>query len=641
MAYLNICGFETGDLSEIHSVSGTGAYSIQSTIKRTGSYAARVNPASTAYIGLQFGGLASTGAATTLGALATTYLTVYFRIESNPATLREIIHFANLSGGSNRVCEVHLTTTGTLKIQGATASSETAALSTGVWYRLDIKAVQSGTCELAVDGGTPVTCTGRANTTNYVLIGLPGGGDTTADLLFDDIAISNTAYPGAGQVNILKPVGTFATGSFTASGAATQHEAVDEVPHDSDTTYIVATANGNNLIEMEDAATGGVSGAIGAVKAMMIARFGAASNTATLYIHSPNYQGTSAITLTGSYATYALIKDSDSSGTSWTSSTVDAIRLSAEKRTTTDAMRCTALYAMVWCAGATAYMQSVSGTFGALYGGVAKRAGKVLSGISGSVSGTLIRVTNKSISGISGTLSGSLVADFISGGIEYLQNVSGAIGTITGSLAKSISKSVSGVISSLTSELSRIINKVLSGAPSSLSASLTRVTMKSFSGVAGVLSGALSTGKTTGLALEGAISAISGTLVVGVAYVKALAGELSSILGDVSRITLKGLSGSSGAVLGALSSTKVTLQALVGEMGALTGSVVRSVSKSLSGTITGSGVLATASVFLRALSGSLSSFTGEFSFKSIIKRAKMKGGSVVRSVISGGSRKLR
>ena len=249
---------------------------------------------------------------------------------------------------------------------------------------------------------------------------------------------------------------------------------------------------------------------------------------------------------------------------------------------------------------------------------------------------TLVRRFIRSTEGTGGTLSGALSRAPI-----YGKALAGAISSISGALYRIVNKALSGTSGSLSGVLSRIVNKALSGAPSSLSASLTRVTMKSFSGVAGVLSGALSAGKTTALAIDGAISAISGTLTAGAVYAKALAGELSSILGNASRITFKGLSGSSGAVSGALSSTMIFAQVLAGEIVTLTGSIVRSISKSLSGTLVGSGVLTTASSFFRSVSGSLSSLTGEFSFKSIIKRAKMKGGSVVRSVISGGSRKLR
>ena len=97
----------------------------------------------------------------------------------------------------------------------------------------------------------------------------------------------------------------------------------------------------------------------------------------------------------------------------------------------------------------------------------------------------------------------------------------------------------------------------------------------------------------------------------------------------------------SGALQGALSSIRIFSQVLAGEIATITGSITRFVTKSFSGVITGSGILSTAAAFYRTVTGSLSSLSGSFSFKNIIRRVKMKGGSVVRSVIGSGSRRLR
>src|SRR5688500_3220945 len=46
MALLRVCGFESGASGEIQTLGGTS--SIQTTVKRTGSYALRCNPTTTA-----------------------------------------------------------------------------------------------------------------------------------------------------------------------------------------------------------------------------------------------------------------------------------------------------------------------------------------------------------------------------------------------------------------------------------------------------------------------------------------------------------------------------------------------------------------------------------------------------------------
>lgn len=301
------------------------------------------------------------------------------------------------------------------------------------------------------------------------------------------------------------------------------------------------------------------------------------------------------------------------------------------------------------------YGKAIAGAISSISGALSRVTGKVLTGISGGITGVLAKNTNKAVTGISGLLSASLTRTTqkallgISGSlsgitsgvkiavIELVGAISSLSGTVTFSLV--FGKALAGSISSITGGISKTISKSLSGALGSLAASIAKSTVKSFSGTAGAVSGTVS--KLTSLILVGAASTTSGSLTIGVGYTKAIAGELLSLTGNVSRITFKGLSGSSGAVLGALSSTKLYTKAIAGEIATITGSVTRFVTKSFSGVITGSGILSTAAAFYRTVTGSLSSLSGSFSFRSIIRRVKMKGGSVVRSVISGGSRILR
>lgn len=301
------------------------------------------------------------------------------------------------------------------------------------------------------------------------------------------------------------------------------------------------------------------------------------------------------------------------------------------------------------------YSRAVAGAISSISGALSRVTGKALTGISGGITGVLAKNTNKAVTGVSGLLSASLTRTTqkallgISGSlsgitsgvkiavIELVGVVSSLSGTVTFSLV--FGKALAGSISSITGGISKTISKSLSGALGSLAASIAKSTVKSFSGTAGVVSGTVS--KLTSLILVGTASTISGSLTIGVGYTKALTGELLSITGNVSRITLKALSGASGAVSGALSSIRIFSQVLAGEIATITGSITRFVTKSFSGVITGSGILSTAASFYRTVTGSLSSLSGEFSFKNIIRRVKMKGGSVVRSVISGGSRILR
>ena len=116
---------------------------------------------------------------------------------------------------------------------------------------------------------------------------------------------------------------------------------------------------------------------------------------------------------------------------------------------------------------------------------------------------------------------------------------------------------------------------------------------------------------------------------------KALSGSLSSMSGQLSRRTLKSLSGATGAVTGALSTAIVFTVSLAGTMGSLTGALARSTSKSITGAFSLSGDL-----FKRIpvnLTGSIDSLAGILGVAFQFKRAKMKAGTTLRSVMNAGN----
>jgi hypothetical protein len=71
MALLNFCGWETGDSSEAQSSSGTN--SVQTSVVRTGTYAFRANPTTTAVGNHRFAKHSTAGVATTAFGVATLY----------------------------------------------------------------------------------------------------------------------------------------------------------------------------------------------------------------------------------------------------------------------------------------------------------------------------------------------------------------------------------------------------------------------------------------------------------------------------------------------------------------------------------------------------------------------------------------
>ena len=343
MAYLNISGAETGDLSEVYSSSGSVAAS--TVVKRTGSYSYRINPSgAAAYIVLT--GLNTAGVPAGFG-VSISHTTFYLYFTTLPAANSMVAAIGETATGNN-IAELWVDSSGQLTLVGTTTSAVIATFSTGTQYRIEFKAQNANTCGCKVNGGSETTVTGKSPfSNNYLRFGSTSA--ITMDMYVDDIAISDSAYPGAGQVNILKPNGT---GNYTAwTGAYTD---VDEVPHDSDTTYLTtATLNAIETVALDSAATGGVSGTIGTVKSVAIVRDeGAGVTIAGVLLRS----GTTDNVTTGaqpgtSYVTLAKLYDTDpADSAAWTSGDLDALEVGVKNQWNTT-LRCTALYAMVWCTG--------------------------------------------------------------------------------------------------------------------------------------------------------------------------------------------------------------------------------------------------------------------------------------------------
>lgn len=349
MAFLNICGFETGDLTEANYSTG-GAVSVQSSIKRTGAYALRMNPTASAP-GVHFKKHSATGVMGTNFGLTTAYVTLYFRYATiDGGGLSRIGRMIDSSG--NIVAYFAVSAGGAITMVGTTTSATIATISTGVWYQLDATFVSNGTCSASIDEGTPQTCTGGNFNSDELCLGNDLT-NRTDDCYWDDLAISDSGIPGAGQVNILKPN---ATGSYTA-WASGSYADVDEVPHDSDTTYARYTTGGwpKFSVNLDSAATGGISGSIKTVKSVAIVRDeGGASNLAIGLRYSGNTDYTSGAVGPGTtYVAWAKMHATAPGGGAWSAAVLDALECEMLASDNVP-VRCTAIYAMVWCTGVPA-----------------------------------------------------------------------------------------------------------------------------------------------------------------------------------------------------------------------------------------------------------------------------------------------
>lgn len=189
--------------------------------------------------------------------IGTIYTAFSIHLASMP-TAGDVIFF-DLRDGPTTQCDLRLTTTGLLRVtrNGTTlgTGSGVFALQAGVTYHIEFKLVidpSAGVVEVRLN---EVTVTGlnltsqntraTSNSTadSFVLTNTNGGGGT---ITFDDFVMRTDDWSGDVQVRAFLPTGIGATNQWTANGAATTREAVDDTEPNDDTDY-ASTATVNDL----------------------------------------------------------------------------------------------------------------------------------------------------------------------------------------------------------------------------------------------------------------------------------------------------------------------------------------------------------------------------------------------------------
>jgi len=361
MTTLNLSGLEAGDTTEARGTVGT--FSVGTTPIRTGQYALRCNPASSAAGALHFGTIAASGSINVgVARTAETFYTFYFRFEDLPSNT---VQFASVES-STPADIVHLdcSSGGAITLTGTTTSSTVATISADTWYRADLRVTSNGTSGLKIDGSAEQTVTAQNLTQDRIYLGRRITTQAVAfDASYDDLLISNSGFPGAGQVNRLDPDGN---GTYTAwnsgTGADTFADVDDDVPgHDSDTTYIAALDTDDNTARtftLESSSSGGVAGTILSVKAYVIVRTDSITGTSAVGLRVRNGSTDSDTTgaeMTTTYQTRGKLLDTDpNGGGAWTSGGLDTLEVGVTAFAIVQIQRCTKVAAMVWCAGGAA-----------------------------------------------------------------------------------------------------------------------------------------------------------------------------------------------------------------------------------------------------------------------------------------------
>lgn len=303
------CGFECQRLGSVgeHWTSSPSA-SISTSTVRSGSASLRINPT------------AASALVTCVQAAATVYvIRFYIRFTTLPSV---DVYLAWCGTGTSRIGVAFKQSDSKIYCaQGTTPTMAASGVSvtTGTWYRIDLKIDQTSgarTADAKVDGAS-VTQATSAGTGGATAISLGNTPTANADYFIDDFLLSQTAadYPlGAGYVNHFIPVSdgshnTGAAGNFKRGEAGTNitdattdsYLLVDEVPLD-DTTpdaldYISAEATAaTNYTENVFGAASGISTPVTAPRAVEVVvahhQSGTAVGNSTFKLNDNGTEGT-------------------------------------------------------------------------------------------------------------------------------------------------------------------------------------------------------------------------------------------------------------------------------------------------------------------------------------------------------------
>lgn len=271
----NFSGMETGDSAEAQSTTGTA--SVSTTTVRTGTYALRINPATTGTGNYRFAKMSTAGLSTTSFGTANLFSDFYFRYATKPAANDEEMYVVLDTGGTAKAF-LRLNSAGNIVVYDNAVTAQctgTTTLSSGTWYEIQFKTTTSASASaysLAVNGvdqGCSATMT--QGSTNHGSVRLGKGTNRNGqsiDFFYDDWAADDTAFTGAHKVLRMLPNGDGSTHQWTSGTNLSDWNEVKEAVTDGDTTRVKSNGSASqvNLVALQDSATVGISGSIYGVK---------------------------------------------------------------------------------------------------------------------------------------------------------------------------------------------------------------------------------------------------------------------------------------------------------------------------------------------------------------------------------------
>jgi hypothetical protein len=258
--YTRLEGFEGGGGSGtsigpiFQGISGT-AFSISSAIKRSGDRSLKVNPttATSQNVELTMGWTGAGGPWGAGEAVSSVYLRFYLYVESMPSSASNI--FTLIGPSDTHRLYIYLNSDGTLRLDPdgtgvGGVTNGTIALTTGAWYRIELKYDDLPQQILYINGVADITQNvAHPGNVFHVAFGLRTlAGATAYTIYIDDVCIqasstrSLLALPGAGRIVRFELDGDGSQDGVWSSTDATAYQAMDDVDVDLSTYIYYATA---------------------------------------------------------------------------------------------------------------------------------------------------------------------------------------------------------------------------------------------------------------------------------------------------------------------------------------------------------------------------------------------------------------
>lgn len=265
-----------------------------------------------------------------------------FKVAAIPSAARQILSMGSGVGTNAENVSLHLTPTGTLRVDrggnstgGATLGTSIATVTVGTYCYLELKVLFSdtvGTVDLRKDGISILALTGQD--TLVTAVGPTSGlawmnGDTAeaGTIDFDDIYVCDgigsapqNTFLGDCRVDTTFPNGVGNLSQWTPS-AGSNFQNVDEDPADDDTTYNFASAADSRDLYAFPAIAPTTGTVFGVAVNMIVRKDDAAARTFKDYVRSgvTNFEGATTFTADTAYDMFTQIHETDpNTAAAWT-----------------------------------------------------------------------------------------------------------------------------------------------------------------------------------------------------------------------------------------------------------------------------------------------------------------------------------